>query len=87
MIDPAAFGGLDAFLRQTGWLETAVASNPVRPGASSPRLPGARGLELRDRMRAGGVQLYPGVIDALNGWADRLGADRFGAGVGAQLGD
>ncbi len=81
VIDPAAFGGLDAFLRQTGWLESAVAGNPPRPGASPARLPGARGLELRDRMRAGGVQLYPGILDALNGWADRLGTARFGAAV------
>ena len=78
VIDPASFGGLDAFLRQTGWLADAVAANPPRPGAQAVRLPGARGLELRDRMRADGVQLYPGILAALNAWADRLQVDRFG---------
>jgi LDH2 family malate/lactate/ureidoglycolate dehydrogenase len=78
VIDPAAFGGLDPFLRQTGWLADAVGANPPRPGVSAPRLPGARGLGLRDEMRAAGVRLYPGIVDALNVWADRLHVERFG---------
>ena len=73
IIDPAAFGGLDAYLRQTGWLAEAVAANPPRPGGGPVRLPGARGLALRDQMREHGVQLYPGILGALRPWAERLG--------------
>lgn len=73
VIDPAAFGGLDGFLRQTSWLaETARATPPV-PGAGAVRLPGARGLALRARQLADGVELYPSIMPALAPWADRLG--------------
>ena len=79
VIDPAAFGSLDAFLRQTGWLTTGVANNPARSGGAPVRVPGARGLALRDRMRAEGVSLYPGVAAALHPWADRLGVPPLAA--------
>jgi LDH2 family malate/lactate/ureidoglycolate dehydrogenase len=73
VIDPAAFGGLDAFQRQTGWLAEAAVSNPPRPGGPAVRMPGARGLALRDAMRRDGVSLYPGIMDGLDGWAAKLG--------------
>ena len=73
VIDPGAFGGLDAFMRQCGWLAEAAEANPVRPGGAAVRLPGARGLALRDRQRAEGVSLYPGILAALRPWAERLG--------------
>jgi LDH2 family malate/lactate/ureidoglycolate dehydrogenase len=73
VIDPEAFGGGDAFLRQSGWLAQAAASNPPRPDAPPVRLPGARGLALRARMLEGGVLLYPGILTALRPWAERLG--------------
>ena len=73
IIDPEAFGGLDAYLRQSGWLAQAATANPPRAGHPPVRLPGARGLALRDRMKTEGVQLYPGIIDNLNGWATTLG--------------
>ena len=74
VIDPGAFGGLDGFMRQAGWLAVAVADNPPRPGAAV-RLPGARGLALRERQMAEGVELYPGVLAALSPWAVRLGIE------------
>ena len=73
VIDPQAFGGLDAFLRQSSWLAEAAAANPPRPGGPPVRLPGARGLLLRDEMRRDGVRLYPGILAALSPWAARLG--------------
>lgn len=73
VIDPAAFGGLDAFNRQTGWLAEAAIANPPRPGSPPVRLPGARGLALRERQLQGGVALYPGILEALRPWAARLG--------------
>jgi len=72
VIDPAAFGGLDAFLRQTTWLADAARATPPVPGADAVRLPGARGLALRRRQLVEGVQLYPSIMPALAPWAERL---------------
>ncbi len=72
VIDPGAFGGGDAFLRQSGWLAEAALANPARPGGPPVRLPGARGLALRARMLRDGVGLYPGILTALRPWAERL---------------
>ncbi len=73
VIDPDAFGGLDAYTRQTGWLAQAAEANPPRPGGPPVRLPGSRGLALRDAMRRDGVTLYPGIMTGLQSWATRLG--------------
>ena len=73
VIDPASFGGLDGFLRQSGWLADAVERNPPLPGAPPVRLPGARGLALREQQTRDGVTLYPGILQALQPWAGRLG--------------
>jgi len=73
VIDPAAFGGLDEFLRQTTWLADAARASPPAPGVDAVRLPGARGLALRRRQLAEGVALYPSIMPALAPWAERLG--------------
>ena len=73
VIDPAAFGGLDAFLRETTWLADAARAVPPGPGVDAVRLPGARGLALRRRQVAEGVHLYASIMPALAPWADRLG--------------
>ncbi len=63
--DPAAFGGTDAFLRQSTWLADACRACPPTPGVDTVRLPGQRGLERKRKALAEGVELYPGVLDAL----------------------
>lgn len=73
IIDPAAFGGLNAFLRQSGWLAEAAIANPPRPGQPPVRLPGARGLALKRRQLVDGVDLHPTILPALQPWAQRLG--------------
>lgn len=89
VIDPGAFGGREAFLRQMGWLAKAAERNPPRPGAPPVRMPGARGLALRERQLADGVRLYPGILEALRPCGERLGVpEPFGdAGVGQGQGD
>src|SRR5688572_16641896 len=55
IIDPAAFAGRDAFLRQTGELARLChASRPAREGVPV-RLPGEKGLGLAARQREQGV--------------------------------
>ena len=73
VLDPAAFGGADAFARETGWLADAARSTPPAPGRDAVRLPGERGLQLRARQLREGVRLYPGIMPALATWAARLG--------------
>ena len=74
-IDPAAFGGAAAFVRQTGWLAAACRASPPAPGVEAVRLPGQRGLERKRQALADGVVLYPGVLDALRPFAERSGVE------------
>ncbi|SEQ75171.1 L-lactate dehydrogenase [Faunimonas pinastri] len=71
--DPEAFGGRDAFLRQTGWLADACRANPPRPGIERVRLPGEAALRRKREALSDGVTLHPGIVDGLKPHADRLG--------------
>jgi LDH2 family malate/lactate/ureidoglycolate dehydrogenase len=71
LYDPAAFGGPAAFTRQMDWIGDACRENPPRPGTSSVRMPGDRGLGLkRDQLRDG-VILHPTIAPALEACAER----------------
>lgn len=70
-IDPARFAGLPGFLREVGWMADQVHANPPRPGGAAPRLPGERGLALRNEQLANGVALHPAIPPEL---ARRAGA-------------
>jgi LDH2 family malate/lactate/ureidoglycolate dehydrogenase len=65
VIDPAAFGGVDGFRREMGWLAAACRAASPTPGVDAVRLPGQRGLECKRRALAEGVVLYPGILEAL----------------------
>jgi len=69
VVDPAAFGGLDAFLRQMDFLAASARETPVRHGAEQVRLPGERGLARYREQLAGGVNLYPTIMPSLEAWA------------------
>ncbi|MDP9837141.1 L-lactate dehydrogenase [Neorhizobium huautlense] len=71
--DPEAFGGRDAFLRQTGWLADACHANPPRPGINRVRLPGEAALGRKRTALADGVALYPTIIASIEPHAERLG--------------
>ncbi|HEY0418265.1 MAG TPA: Ldh family oxidoreductase, partial [Acetobacteraceae bacterium] len=73
VIDPESFGGHDAFVRETGWLAEAARTSPPRPGGPPVRLPGAAGLKRRAEQLRDGIDLYPGILDALAPWAERYG--------------
>jgi L-lactate dehydrogenase len=75
VIDPARFGGSDAFRRQTGWLAAACRAAKPRPGGEGVRMPGERGLRLYREQSAAGVELYPGILDALRPFGAQLGIE------------
>jgi LDH2 family malate/lactate/ureidoglycolate dehydrogenase len=72
-IDPAAFGGTDAFLRQADWLAGACRDNPPRPGVDAVRLPGQRALARRREQLECGVLLQADILPALAPWARQFG--------------
>ena len=72
LIDPARFGGLDAFRKEMSALaETCRSSRPI-PGGPPVRLPGEAALRRRSEQLADGVQVAPEVIKRLRPWADRF---------------
>ena len=70
--EPAAFGGLDGFLRQTGWLADACRSAEVAQGMPRVRLPGEAGLKRKRRALAEGVPLAAGIASDLGRLAARF---------------
>lgn len=73
LLDPAAFGGTEAFRREADWMVEASHGSRVRPGDAPVRLPGERALALARRQRATGVRLAAEVPTGLAEWAERLG--------------
>ncbi len=73
ILDPEAFGGLDDFVRQTGWLAKACRTSPPRPGVERVRLPGGGGLARRADQLAHGVDLYASILPSLQPWSEKLG--------------
>jgi LDH2 family malate/lactate/ureidoglycolate dehydrogenase len=73
IIDPEAFGGLENFKRESGWLAAACCNTSGLPGGSGVRLPGQRGLDLRREYLANGVELAPTIMPLLDPWTANLG--------------
>ncbi len=82
VLDPQAFAGREAFVRQTAWLRDACLAAAPAKGSSGVRMPGERGLERKRRALAEGLQLYPGMLDGL-----RAEAMLRGVAWSAALGD
>jgi L-lactate dehydrogenase len=73
VLDPQAFGGIEAFRRQMDHVARAAHASKPRPGVERVRLPGEAGLRRRREQRANGVALYPTIMPALVPWAQKLG--------------
>lgn len=73
VFDPEAFGGLDAFTKQTGWIAEACRATPPRPGGEPVRLPGERALQRKRKALNEGLRLREGIMESLTPWADKFG--------------
>lgn len=73
MIDPAAFGSNEAYLRQVEALVAACRASPPRPGFDRVRLPGEASTRRRAEQLRDGMVLDPEIAAALAPWAEKLG--------------
>ncbi|HKY23108.1 MAG TPA: Ldh family oxidoreductase [Vicinamibacterales bacterium] len=73
VIDPDAFGGREAFVREMQYLAELCRSTPVAAGNPPVRLPGEGALARRRRQIREGIALHEGILPALTPWADRFG--------------
>ncbi len=73
IIDPAAFGGRDAFLDETTELARRCKSSRLAQGHSEIRLPGERALREKARQHDEGLTLPVALITALRQQAAQLG--------------
>jgi LDH2 family malate/lactate/ureidoglycolate dehydrogenase len=65
VMDPAAFGGADAFARQTSWLADACRASPPRPDTDRVRVPGDLELARRAAQMRAGLELDEAIVTAL----------------------
>ena len=76
LLDPQAFGGLEAFTRESGFLAAACRAVRVPKGAPAVRLPGEGGLKRRAEQLQNGVEPHPGIMDTLAQWAEQLNINK-----------
>lgn len=72
VLDPAAFGGREAYLRQVDWLAQACRASAPRPGFDRVTLPGEAALERHHRQMRDGVPVSTALIGELSAQARRL---------------
>ena len=73
VFDPALFGGLDAFTRQTGFIAALCRASPPIDPDQPVRLPGEAALRGLRAAETQGVALHPGVLESLADAAARYG--------------
>jgi LDH2 family malate/lactate/ureidoglycolate dehydrogenase len=72
VMDPQFFNGREAFEQQMDWIAQQCHANPPVKGGERVRLPGERGLALRSRQLAEGLELKAAVVQSLTEWAWKL---------------
>jgi LDH2 family malate/lactate/ureidoglycolate dehydrogenase len=72
VIDPAAFAGADAFVRQTSAIAEMCRSSPPRSGQPAVRLPGESAMRRKRAAARDGVALNASIVASLQHCAERL---------------
>ena len=65
VINPGMFGGYEAFVRETGFFAEACRKGGRIDASREIRMPGHRGLKLREKQLREGVELEPDVLSSL----------------------
>lgn len=73
VMDPRAFADWPEYLREVDYLLQACREAAPDDPAAPVRIPGERAWLRRRQALAEGVSLYPGVLDAMLPWAEKLG--------------
>lgn len=73
--DVDAFGGVDAFARQTDWLVAQCNANKPANADHPVRVPGQRALQRKREQLANGVALHPVIVPALRLLAEDTGVE------------
>ena len=75
VIDPSAFGGAEAFMRETGFFaELCRGTPPLTPDAPV-RMPGDRALALYERQSRDGVGLHPEIMVRMRPLLEKYNVD------------
>ena len=73
VLNPALFGGISQFTRQSTWIkEACLDSHPIDP-KNPVRIPGQEGIKKRQNQLENGIMLHPSIMPALTPWASKLG--------------
>jgi L-lactate dehydrogenase len=79
-LDPAAFAGRDAFLKEMDHLVAACRASRPRPGVEKVRVPGERALASKADQEKNGVKVSPATLAKLEPWLQKLGITMNGGG-------
>jgi L-lactate dehydrogenase len=83
VLDPNAFGGLDAFKRQMDFIADAAHGATPRPDVDRVRMPGERGMQRYREQRTNGVALFPTIIAGVGALGRKTQCDAAGATLSA----
>src|SRR5262249_22034169 len=75
VIDPEAFGGRDAFVRQMDHMAERAHRSRPQPGVERVLLPGERAMHRYREQKANGVALFASIMPALTPWAEKLAVE------------
>lgn len=73
MINPAAFGKQEDFLRQAQAIKAMCEKSSSKAGDEAVRVPGQRAWARRREQMGNGVELFPTIMEDLKPWAKKLG--------------
>lgn len=80
LIDPGAFGGSEAFIRETAHLGESCRDTPPMAGIEAVRMPGDRAQALWDDQMAAGVDLHPEILPRMRPLLEKYGIGLDDAG-------
>lgn len=75
MINPAAFGPQQDFMRQAQAIKAMCENSSHKAGDEAVRVPGQRAWKRRQNQIENGVELYPTIMEDLEPWAKKFGVE------------